>query len=555
LSELNSRRRVRAALARRIGRFLGVSDLSSSVHALQTRAETQARDMDALRAVIDMWNSQIHQLTGRLDGLAKGESDLRLGLAVWTCTAYLAHLPAPEDALASVVLATHNRADLVSRAIESVISQSYRNWELIVIDDASEDDTPLVLRTFTDPRIRVLRREQPGGPSAARNTGLEEAKGEFVVYLDDDNVMYPHWLRGVAWAFDVHSDADVIVGARIIDDERRNQGLEPGGWPQLALPWFDRDRIAQESVSDLLQVAHRRDLPGARFDEQLTTGEDWDLLARLTQDRNPVVFPALAGIYTTSGSHRRMDTDLFRSDSQRVREKIAAMRTHAMGASEKPLSAVSNPHPIWEGQFTRWIAEGRATGRDPNDIGDHEWGSDRLDYALDAYYLPAARGARVVELGPGSGRLTRHLIEVVQHLTLLDASDWVCAWVDEYLSGHDNYEVHQITGAEAPMVPDASADAVFANGVVEHLDADQIYWFLREFHRILVPGGKVMFDFDNAVSLGGIEHLARSSAPGSRSIFRFHAPAAIVALAEAAGYDAKVDEFPDRIAFGLLTRR
>ena len=208
----------------------------------------------------------------------------------------------------------------------------------------------------------------------------------------------------------------------------------------------------------------------------------------------------------------------------------------------------------WEEQFTRWIADARARGADPNDIGDREWGTDRLDHALHAYYLPAARGARVVELGPGSGRLTRHLIGIVEHLTLLDLSRFVCEWMDEYLTGHDNYEVHQITGAEAPMVPTGSADAVFAHGVMEHLDPDQIYWFLREFHRILVPGGRVVFNFDSATSRGGIDHLIGSSGPQWRSVFRFHAPAAIVALADASGFSAKVDELSDRIAFGLLTR-
>jgi SAM-dependent methyltransferase len=210
--------------------------------------------------------------------------------------------------------------------------------------------------------------------------------------------------------------------------------------------------------------------------------------------------------------------------------------------------------PSWEEQFSQWIAEARAKGVDPNDIGDERWSTDHLDEALDAYYLPAARGGRVVELGPGSGRLTRHLIDVVQHLTLLDLSDYVCRWIDEYLAGHDNYEVHRITGAEAPMVPTSSTDAVLANGVMEHLDADQIYWFFREFHRILVPGGRVIVNFDNATSRGGINHITESSGPQWRSVFRFHAPETIVALAEATGFDAKVEEFPERIAFGLLTR-
>jgi hypothetical protein len=320
----SSRRRLRTGLARRIGRFLGVSDLFTTVQALQSKLEAEAREQNAVRA-------RILQLTEKLDQAKRG-SDLGLvGLAAWTATTYLERVPVPDHALISVVIPTHNRADLVRRAVRSVIAQSYSNWELLVIDDASNDDTPKVLSTFTDSRIRVLRREQQGGASATRNTGLAEARGEFVAYLDDDNVMHPHWLKGVAWAFDHHPEALVIIGARIIDDELRNQGLGRGGWPQLAPPGFDRDSIARESVADLMQVAHRRELPGARFDEGIRIVEDWDLLARLTRDRDPLLFPAVSGIYMTSASDRFMDTGLLEQESRRVREKIKAMRIEADG--------------------------------------------------------------------------------------------------------------------------------------------------------------------------------------------------------------------------------
>jgi glycosyltransferase involved in cell wall biosynthesis len=296
-------------VARRIGRFLGVSELFKSVDAIQTRLDIRARE-----------------LTNRLDALDKGQSDLNLGMAVWTATTYLAHMPVPENKLISVVLSTHNRAAVVPRAITSVIAQSYSNLDLIVVDDGSDDDTPNVLSAFTDPRMRVVRRKRRGGASATRNTGLAEARGEYVAYLDDDNVMHPHWLRGVAWAFELHPEAEVMIGARIIDDERRNQGLGRGGWPQLALPWFDRQRMARESIADLMQIAHRRELPGAHFDEGIRIVEDWDLLARLTRDRDPVLFPAVSGIYTTSASDRFMDTGSLEQESRRVREKIAAMK-------------------------------------------------------------------------------------------------------------------------------------------------------------------------------------------------------------------------------------
>jgi glycosyltransferase involved in cell wall biosynthesis len=285
------------------------------VQALQSQLEAEAREQNALRARILLLAERLDQAVAEL--------------STWTTTTYLGHVSVPDQALISVVLPTHNRADLVQRAVRSVIAQSYSNWELLVVDDASDDDTPKVLSNFTDSRIRVLRREQQGGASATRNTGLAAARGEFVVYLDDDNVMHPHWLKGVAWAFDLYPEALVMIGARIIDDELRNQGLGRGGWPQLAPPGFDRGAIARESVADLMQVAHRRELPGAHFDERIRVVEDWDLLARLTRDRDPLLFPAVSGIYMTSASDRFMDTGLLEQESRRVREKIAAMKAEA----------------------------------------------------------------------------------------------------------------------------------------------------------------------------------------------------------------------------------
>ena len=93
--------------------------------------------------------------------------------------------------------------------------------------------------------------------------------------------------------------------------------------------------MARESVTDLMQIAHRRDLPEAHFDEHVRIGEDWDLLARLTRDRDPLVFPALSGIYTTSAPGRFMDTYELERESRRVIDKIAAMNAEAARTTQR----------------------------------------------------------------------------------------------------------------------------------------------------------------------------------------------------------------------------
>jgi glycosyltransferase involved in cell wall biosynthesis len=91
--------------------------------------------------------------------------------------------------LVSVIIPTYNRADLVCRAIESVLGQTYKNREIIVVDDGSTDDTQTRLQAYGD-RIRVLSQEN-GGPSIARNRGIAVSRGEIVAFLDSDDYWLP----------------------------------------------------------------------------------------------------------------------------------------------------------------------------------------------------------------------------------------------------------------------------------------------------------------------------------------------------------------------------
>lgn len=94
--------------------------------------------------------------------------------------------------LVSVILPTYNRAHVIGRALRSVLEQDFTDFEVLVVDDASTDDTERVVRAFGDPRIRYLREPRNGGPNAARNRGLREARGEFIAFLDSDD----EWLPG-----------------------------------------------------------------------------------------------------------------------------------------------------------------------------------------------------------------------------------------------------------------------------------------------------------------------------------------------------------------------
>ena len=95
----------------------------------------------------------------------------------------------------SVVIPTYNRAHLVGRAIQSVLNQTYQDFEIIVVDDGSTDNTEEVVKSFNDPRIRYIRHDQNRGGSAARNTGIKMARGEYIAFQDSDDEWLPEKLE------------------------------------------------------------------------------------------------------------------------------------------------------------------------------------------------------------------------------------------------------------------------------------------------------------------------------------------------------------------------
>jgi glycosyltransferase involved in cell wall biosynthesis len=95
----------------------------------------------------------------------------------------------------SVIIPTCNRAQFLRSAIESVRKQTFQDFEIIVVDDASNDETPEVVRSFADGRVRYLRRESKRGQGATRNDGIREARGEYIALLDDDDEWLPTKLQ------------------------------------------------------------------------------------------------------------------------------------------------------------------------------------------------------------------------------------------------------------------------------------------------------------------------------------------------------------------------
>ena len=125
------------------------------------------------------------------------------------------------DPAVTIVLPTYNRARFLPRAFSSICTQTLTDWDLVVVDDGSTDDTAAVVSTLSqpiEPRVTYVRQPN-GGAYAARNTGLEHARGQYVAFFDSDDEWLPHHLQDCHAALEANRDVDWVYGAsRIVDD-------------------------------------------------------------------------------------------------------------------------------------------------------------------------------------------------------------------------------------------------------------------------------------------------------------------------------------------------
>ncbi|RNA63605.1 glycosyltransferase [Chryseobacterium nematophagum] len=97
--------------------------------------------------------------------------------------------------LVSIITPCYNSADFIEETIQSVLHQTYENWEWLITDDLSHDKTIEIINKYNDPRIKLVVLEKNGGAGNARNKSLERAKGRYIAFLDSDDFWYPEYLE------------------------------------------------------------------------------------------------------------------------------------------------------------------------------------------------------------------------------------------------------------------------------------------------------------------------------------------------------------------------
>jgi glycosyltransferase involved in cell wall biosynthesis len=180
----------------------------------------------------------------------------------------------------SVVMPTHNRAALLGRAIRSVLAQTHTNWELIIVDDASRDNTAAVVAGFADARITYVRNEVALGPAGARNTGIAAAAAtDYLSFLDDDDEWLPRKLELQLELFRTGAPDLVAVGCGRIDVDEKTTAVR---LPDYRGHVFEHllARRARGYGAQLIMVRRRKDEPELLFDRELQPLEDADYSMR-----------------------------------------------------------------------------------------------------------------------------------------------------------------------------------------------------------------------------------------------------------------------------------
>lgn len=188
----------------------------------------------------------------------------------------------------SIILPTYNRAHCIKKAVESVLRQTYSQWELLVVDDGSTDDTEAIVAAYaaSDHRVRYYRQLSNKGVSAARNEGIRQTRYDYIAFQDSDDVWHADKLEKQMRVFSENPDVGLVYCAiqgtrqdgtpvRIPDDAMERQILS-GNLYKLLL---------QGNVIDAPSVVMQRKCleQCGGFDETLSCLEDWELFLRISK--------------------------------------------------------------------------------------------------------------------------------------------------------------------------------------------------------------------------------------------------------------------------------
>jgi glycosyltransferase involved in cell wall biosynthesis len=260
----------------------------------------------------------------------------------------------------SVIITTHNRATLLMNAINSVLNQTFKDFEMLIVDDASKDNTEEVVKTFTDGRIRYIKifPEDSKGGNHARNVGIKEAKGEFIAFLDDDDEWLPEKLEKQFEVFGKDEKIGLVyTGFKFIYENE---------WQKIHLAHPKRGNLSKDIMIrnyfgplSVLMVKKKILEEAGLFDIEMPARQDYDIYVRLCQicEVDFVREPLLKYHHRTNIKRITGNLKKYEKANSLINEKyknlILALDIKSRNKRESIISEALAIHAMSEGDFNK----------------------------------------------------------------------------------------------------------------------------------------------------------------------------------------------------------
>jgi glycosyltransferase involved in cell wall biosynthesis len=186
--------------------------------------------------------------------------------------------------MVTVVIPTYNRANLIARSIKSVLSQTYQDFELVVVDDGSTDNTKEVIDSFDDDRIRYVRHSENKGEAATRNTGIKVGRGEYIACQDSDDEWLPEKLAKQVQAFENCPPDIGVVYTGFWKIENNEKTYIPFSWVNQKEGDIHRELLKGNFIGSPATLIKKECFKKVgMFDEKLFHLVDWELWLRVSK--------------------------------------------------------------------------------------------------------------------------------------------------------------------------------------------------------------------------------------------------------------------------------
>lgn len=225
----------------------------------------------------------------------------------------------------------YNAERFLREAVNSVLAQTFRDWELIIVDDGSSDTTPDILASLDDQRLSVVR-QQNQGEAVARNVALDKVRGNYVAFLDADDLYLPNAIADLAGHLDANPQVDVVFSDGFFCDEQarvlmRLSEHRPGPYTgEILEPLV----LSASVIVGVIGTMTRRatiEISGARFDPALVIGPDWDFWIQLARYARFDYLDRLTCMYRVHQTNITRTSGVARRKADLVRGRLKVMNS------------------------------------------------------------------------------------------------------------------------------------------------------------------------------------------------------------------------------------